>query len=149
MTDFISGTSLSHDRAYILAGDALPDLYRGTTVLPLHLATLDGEYERLASVILGNGETLPDGERLSDRFFDLVARGKWTYDMLAALSAAIWIDYEDADKDDPGDLLGVLYDVAHDTASGAFLAGCGIDYLIETTVESTGRVALTDRKSVV
>ena len=146
MTDFISGASLSHDRAYLLAGDAFPDLYRGTTVLPFNTAILDGECDRLSSAILGNGETLPAGEKLSARFFDLVAAGKWTYDTLAALSAAVWIDCgKTADRDDTGDLLGVVYDVAPDTASGAFLAGCGTDYLIETTAEDTGRVVLTYR----
>ena len=146
MTDLISGASLSRDRAYILAGDAFPDLYRGATVLPFNAGMLDGEQERLSSAILGEGKTLASGEKLSDRFFDLVAAGKWTYDTLAALSAAVWLDCgATADRDDTGDLLGVVYDVASDTASGAFLAGCGTDYLLATTEQGSGRVALTYR----
>ena len=143
-SDFIRSTSLLPDRAYILAGDAFSDLYRGATALPFNLSMLDGEAERLAPCILPAGSALSAGEKLSSRFYDFVAAGEWTYSALAALSAAVWYDVGTEDKrDDLGDVLGILYDAAENTASGAFLSCCGTDYLSESSDAATGRVVLT------
>lgn len=142
---FIGSLSLSRDRAYILAGDAFPDLYRGAAVLPFNLSMLDDKTfsGRLSSVICPNG-TLAGSEKLSDRFFDLVEAGKWTYATLAALSAAVWLDCGTvAEQDDFNDVLGFVCDNAAGTAAGAFFAGCGTDYLLETTDGATGRVSLS------
>ena len=148
LTAFIGSASLTHDRAYILAGDAFPDLYRGATVLPFNRSIFDGKSgaERLAPCVLPKGEKLSAGEKLSDRFFDFVGDGKWTYDALAALSAAIFRDGgTSSDLDDFSDLLGFVCDTAADTAASAFLSACGTDYLTESTDGETGRVTLVYR----
>ena len=148
LTAFVASASLTHDRAYILAGDAFLDLFRGATVMPFNRSVFDDKTEgaRLSPCILPKGETLAEGENLSDRFFDFVGDGKWTYDALAALSAAIFSDSGDrVNTDDFSDLLGFVCDTAADTAAGAFLAAGGTDYLAESTDGETGRVTLTYR----
>ncbi|MBR5044467.1 MAG: hypothetical protein IKX66_03870, partial [Clostridia bacterium] len=148
LTEFVASASLTHDRAYILAGDAFPDLFRGATVLPFNRSMIDDKTERarLSPCILPNGETLGAGEKLSDRFFDLIAAGKWTFDVLRALSEAVFSDNGDrADTDDFSDLLGFVCDTAADTAAGAFFAARGTDYLSESTDGETGCVTLTYR----
>ena len=146
LTELIDSTSLTHDRAYILAGDAFPDLYRGAIVLPFNRTLLDNKtlQARLSPCVLPDGETLGAGEKLSDRFFDLIAAGKWTYDTLTALSEAVFSDVGSrADTDDFSDLLGFVCDVAPDTVAAALIATRETDYLAESTDGETGRVTLT------
>lgn len=146
LTGLIGSLSFSPDRAYLLAGDGFPDLFRGVSVLPFNLTMADAEARRLSPCILPAGTSLESGETFSDRLFDLVGAGDWTYGTLASLSAAIWRDFGTTDReDDLGDLLGFVCDAGSHLASAAFLSGFGSDCLSESTDPETGRVSLTYR----
>ena len=108
MGEWMESMSLSGDRAYIMAGDYFLDVMRAMGVLPFNMTMMDANAEQLAAVILPENETLAPGEELSARFFDFVEEGKWTWDTLTKLSAAIWKDVDNSGDDTIGDRLGFL-----------------------------------------
>ena len=142
LSDYMTSLSLTRDRAYILAGDAFPDLYRGAVVLPFNRSMADAEADRLLPCISPDG-ALAAGETFSTRFFDFIEAGKWTYGALAALSEAIFTDIgEAAERDDFDDLLGIACDAASPTTAYAFLASCEANPIAESTDAATGRLRL-------
>lgn len=141
LTDYMTSLSLSGDRAYILAGDAFPDLFRGTVVLPVNLTMADAEATRLLPC-LSSDAALGAGETFSTRFFDQIEAGEWTYETLAALSEAIFRDTGETEgQDDLGDLLGLACD-AGEIAANSFLYSSGATPLTVSTDGKTGKVRL-------
>ena len=108
MSEWMESMSLTGDRAYILGGDYFVDLIRSISVLPFNMTLMDDNAAKLAQAILGEGETLGEGEDLSPRFFDLVEEGKWTWDVLGKLCEAIWVDNDGNGQDSVEDQLGIL-----------------------------------------
>ncbi|MBR6053163.1 MAG: hypothetical protein IKP55_05225 [Clostridia bacterium] len=108
MGEWMESMSLSGDRAYIMAGDYFLDVMRAMGVLPFNMTMMDANADLLAAAILPENETLAPGEELSARFFDFVEEGKWTWDTLTKLSAAIWRDVDNSGDDTIGDRLGFL-----------------------------------------
>ena len=133
--DWMMNLSLTGDRAYILGSDYFLDIFRAMAVLPFNLTMMDDNAAALAPAILEEGETLGENEELSTYFFDLVDKGKWTYDVLGKLSEAIWVDVDGSGSDSLGDRLGILADEYGGINSGSFIYSCG-ETLTETyTIE--------------
>ena len=125
LTAWMENLSFSGDRAYILGSDYFLDAFRAMAVLPFNLSMMDENAAALAPAIVGEEETLGAGEELSARFFDLVETGKWTWDVLGKLCAAIWVDTDGNEQDSIGDRLGIIADEYGGINSGTFIYSCG------------------------
>ncbi len=110
MTDWMESLSFTGDRAYILGGDYFLELFRAMGVLPFNVDLMDANASRLAPAFLPIDEPLGTDEELSVRFFDLVEQGKWTWDALGKLCAAMWIDTDGDSANSFGDTLGIVTD---------------------------------------
>ena len=110
MTDYMNSLSLTGDRSYVLAGDYFLDVLRAMGVIPVNITMLDANADKLATAIIGEDETLVEGEELSARFFDFVEQGKWTWDVLGKLCEAIWVDENGDGQDSITDVLGIVTD---------------------------------------
>ena len=124
---WMENLSFSGDRAYILGSDYFLDVFRAIPVLPFNVTLMDANSERLAPAILGTDETLGAGEELSTYFFDLVDKGGWTWDVLGALSEAIWLDNDGDNADSITDRLGIIADEFGEGGQCAcsFIYSCG------------------------
>ncbi len=119
--------SFTGDRGYILGSDYFLDVFRAVPVLPFNMTLMDASAEKLAPVILEEGETLGTGETLTPRFFDLVEQGGWTWDVLGKLCEAIWVDKDGDGQDSIRDQLGIIGDEYGDggQCAGSFIYSCG------------------------
>ena len=133
MSEWMQSMSLTGDRAYIMAGDYFLDVMRAMGVLPFNLTMMDANADKLAMAILPEGETLAQGEELSARFFDFVEEGKWTWDTLTKLSAAIWEDTDGDEQDSIADRLGFLGSGRTNMSSSLYLYS-NSEALFETKV---------------
>ena len=129
LTAWMENLSFTGDRAYILGSDYFIDAFRAMAVLPFNVSMMDENAADLARPLLG--EDLQAGEQLSTRFFDLVEEGKWTWSVLAKLTAAIWKDIDGNGEDSIGDRLGIIADEYGGINSGSFIYSCG-EHLTET-----------------
>ena len=110
MKDWMESYSFTGDRMYVLASDYFLDILRAMGVLPFNMDLMDENSAKLASAILPEGETLGDGENLSERFFDFVELGGWTWEALGKLCEAIWVDTDNSGTNTIGDTLGIVTD---------------------------------------
>ncbi|MBR4770637.1 MAG: hypothetical protein IK090_06880 [Clostridia bacterium] len=110
MTDWMESLSFTEDRAYIMGGDYFLELFRAMGVLPFNIDLMDANASRLAPAYLPVDESLGTDEQLSTRFFDLVEQGKWTWDDLGKLCAAMWVDTDADGANSMGDTLGIITD---------------------------------------
>ena len=110
MTDWMESLSFTEDRAYIMGGDYFLELFRAMGVLPFNIDLMDANASRLAPAYLPVDESLGTDEQLSTRFFDLVEQGKWTWDDLGKLCAAMWVDTDGDGANSMGDTLGIITD---------------------------------------
>ena len=129
MEDWMKSMSLTGDRAYILAGDYFVDVLRAFGVLPFNADLMDENGQKLARALFG--EDLGEGETMSQRFFDFVEQGNWTWDALGKLSAAVWDDKDGNEQTSFGDVLGILGDANSGMATSIYLYSCG-EPLLET-----------------
>ena len=125
--------SFTGDRGYILGSDYFLDVFRAVPVLPFNMTLMDASADKLAPAILEEGDELGAGEKLTPRFFDLVDRGEWTWDVLGKLCAAIWVDKDGDGADSIYDQLGIIGDEYGDggQCAGSFIYSCG-ETLTET-----------------
>ncbi len=132
---WMENMSLTGDRAYILGSDYFLDMSRAILVLPFNMTLMDENAVKLAPTIVGDGDPLGVGEKLSTRFFDLVDEGGWTYDVLGKLCEAIWVDEDGSGSDSVGDVLGIIADEYGGKSAVAFIYSCGEElteaYLVE------------------
>ena len=133
MSEWMESASLTGDRAYILASDYFVDILRAMSVLPFNITMMDANSVKLAPAILGEGETLGAGEDLSERFFDFVEEGYWTWEVLGKLCEAIWVDTDGSGDDSIGDQLGIIADEYGGLNAAIFIYSCG-ETLTETYV---------------
>ena len=133
--NWMENMSFTGDRAYILVGDYFMDVFRVMTLLPFNMTLMDQNAVKLIPAVLEEGETLGSGEKLSSRFFDLVERGDWTWDVLGKLCEAIWEDRGTKNKgqDSIEDLLGIIADENQGFSAGGFVYSCGEELIIRTT----------------
>ena len=135
LKDWMENLSFTGDRAYILGSDYFMDIFRAMSVLPFNRTLMDKNSARLEGAILEEGETLGEGETITPRFFDLVDRGEWTWDVLGKLCEAIWVDGDGDGQDSIRDQLGLLTDSYGGDAAAGFVYTCGLplteDYRIE------------------
>ena len=108
LSEWMESLSFTGDRAYILAGDYFLDIIRCMGVLPLNVTLMDANAVKLATALFG--EALGEGEKMSQRFFDYVEEGNWTWDALGKLCEAIWIDTDGSGTNSIGDTLGIVTD---------------------------------------
>ena len=110
MADWMESMSFTGDRAYVLAGDYFLDVLRSMGVLPFNTKLMDENGDKLAAALFGAGNGLTAGETMSNRFFDYVEDGNWTWDSLKKLSEAIYVDSDGDGQKSIGDLLGIVAD---------------------------------------
>ena len=127
--------SFTGDRAYILGSDYFIDVFRSMSVLAFNMDMMDENAVKLAPAVLPDGETLGQGETLTPRFFDLVERGGWTWEVLGKLCAAIWVDQDGNEQDSIYDQLGILTDTYGGDAAAAFVYTCGLPVTVEYKIE--------------
>ena len=145
MSEWMQSMSLTGDRAYIMAGDYFLDVMRAMGVLPFNMTMMDANADLLAAAILPENETLAPGEELSARFFDFVEEGKWTWDTLTKLSAAIWKDEDGDHQDSIGDRLGFLGSGRTQMSSSLYLYSNGedlfdvVEHIEDPTSEYNGK----------
>ena len=135
LTEWMENMSFTDDRAYILGGDYFLDVMRAMTALPFNMTMMDQNAAKLSSAILPEGETLGVNEELTTYFFDLVDRGGWTYDVLAKLCSAIWVDVDGNGSDSIGDVLGIIADEYGGIHSASFIYSCGEKLTEAYTIE--------------
>lgn len=136
MKTWMESYSFTGDRAYVLASDYFLDIMRAMGVLPFNMNLMDEHSADLASAILGEGETLETGENLSERFFDYVELGNWTWDTLGKLCEAIWVDTDSSGGNSIQDLLGIVTDRYSGMPSALILFSTG-ESLTETSIDET------------
>ena len=131
---WMKNLSFTGDRAYILAGDYFLDVLRALTILPFNMTMMDENASKLTDAILGTGETLKAGEKLTSYFFDLVEDGNWTWDVLGELCEAIWVDKGTAGQDDIYDVLGIIADQNQGFSAGGYVYSCGVQLIIQDEI---------------
>ena len=129
MKDWMTSMSFTGDRAYILAGDYFVDVLRAFGVLPFNTTLMDANAAKLAPALFG--EALSDTETMSQRFFDYVEAGNWTWEALGKLSAAVWEDRDGDNQTTFNDVLGIIGDANSGMATSIYLYSCG-EPLFET-----------------
>ena len=127
--------SFTGDRAYILGSDYFIDVFRSMSVLAFNMSLMDENAEKLAPAIVPDGETLGQDEELTTYFFDLVDEGRWTWDVLGKICAAIWVDTDGDGTDSIRDQLGILTDTYGGDAAAAFVYTCGLPVTVEYKIE--------------
>ena len=147
MTSWMESLSFTLDRAYILGSDYFVDIVRAMGVLPFNKDLMDQNSAKLATAILPEGETLSDGETLSERFFDYVEMGNWTWDTLGKLCQAIWVDTDGNEQSSIGDTLGIITDKYSGMPAALMFFSTGEILTTTTPVEDgmgndTGRVQI-------
>ena len=128
MTDWMESLSFTGDRAYVLAGDYFVDVLRSMGVMPFNATLMDDNASKLAPALFG--ETLSEGETMSQRFFDYVEAGNWTWEALGKLCEAVFDDKNGNDQADMGDVLGTIADTYGGVNTAVFIYSCG-EELIE------------------
>ena len=119
--------SFTDDRAYLLGSDYFIDILRAMSVIPFNKTMMDKNAVKLAPAVIGEDEDpLGEGEKLSVRFFDLVERGDWTWDVLGKLCEAIWEDSDGDGADSIRDRLGILTDSFGGDAACGFVYSSGV-----------------------
>ena len=131
MTEYMNSLSLTGDRSYVLVGDYFLDVLRALGVIPVNITMMDANAEKLAPVIIGENETLGEGEELSARFFDFVEQGKWTWDVLGKLCEAIWVDENNDGQDSILDVLGIVADCYGGLTSEMYIFSASEDDLFD------------------
>ena len=129
MTEWMEEMSFTGDRAYVLGGDYFLDLYRAMLVLPFNMGLMDVNASKLAPALFGSA--LGQNQTMSERFFNYVEAGNWTWDALGKLSAAIWTDTDGNGQTSIGDVLGIVVDGFGGSAAAAFIYSSG-EALTET-----------------
>ena len=131
MTDYMNSLSLTGDRSYVLAGDYFLDVLRALGVIPVNITMMDANADKLAPAIIGEDETLKEGEELSAHFFDFVEQGKWTWDVLGKLCEAIWVDENGDGQDSITDVLGIVADCYGGLTSEMYIFSSSEDDLFD------------------
>ncbi|MBR5044761.1 MAG: hypothetical protein IKX66_05370, partial [Clostridia bacterium] len=136
MNDWMKSMSLTGDRAYILAGDYFLDIVRAFGVLPFNTTLMDNNGAKLAQALLGTG--LGESETMSQRFFDYVEAGNWTWTSLGQLCEAVWVDKGTSGQNDIYDTLGILGNAQTGMTTSFYLYSAN-EPLFETRKNSDGK----------
>ena len=86
MADLMSSLTLSLDKIYVIASDYFIDLIRAFFIVPVNVTL----YNEVASKDSALQDYTNDGVKDINDFFEEVKEGKWTYDRVAAYSAAAY-----------------------------------------------------------
>ena len=131
---YMDSLSLSSGKAYCLASDYCTDLVRSFLVIPVNVKLLGEVNLETSDKIVdldGNGKY-----DVSD-FYDMVWNGGWNYEMLAAISNAIYQDKNQANNTQGGTTtLGDIIGFAAGTGSG--LTGSAILYTTDLSFIDRG-----------
>ena len=129
--------SFTGDRAYVLAGDYFLDILRSMAIMPFNADLMDESGSKLAPALFGEG--LATGETMSQRFFDFVEEGDWTWDALGKLCEAVHVDAGTIGQDDMNDVLGVIADCYGGVCTASFIYSAG-ETLIERRENEAGKM---------
>ncbi len=138
--EVMSDMSFGRDKIYVMASDYFVELYRNLVILPFNMTMLDGAVAELGTILLPAGQSLRDGETLSDYLFQLVLEGKWTWDVMIAMCEKIYIDANGDGKEDVGDRMGIYMDYNGGVMAAACLYSTKIQCLSDG-IGQTGELA--------
>ena len=127
--NWMKDMSFTGDRAYILAGDYFVDVLRSMGVMPFNSKLMDDAGSRLAPALF-NGQGLAAGETMSQRFFDFVERGEWTWEALGKLCEAVWVDKGTAGQNDVQDTLGIIADCYGGVCTALYIYSAGEELFV-------------------
>ncbi len=137
MAEWMESLSFTGDRAYILGGDYFLELFRAMGVLPFNIDLMDANVSKLAPALFG--EELAESETMSQRFFDVVEQGDWTWDGLGKLCAAMWVDTDGDGANSFADTLGIVTDRYTGLPAALMVYSSGVQltetYVIEDTAD--------------
>ena len=139
MSEWMESLSFTGDRAYILGSDYFIDIFRNMGVVPFNATLMNETASKLAPALFGEG--LAESETMSQRFFDYVEAGNWTWDALGKLCEAVHEDNgnDQADFEDP--VLGIVAPTWSGMSSSLIIYSAG-ETLIELT-EKDGKQWIT------
>ena len=100
MLDYMNSTTLSQEKTYILASDYFIDLIRSFYIVPVNIALLESVGMEVTGDLNG------DEKFTIDDFYQEVMDKKWTYNKVAAYSAAVHDETGSVAGDDLEDVLG-------------------------------------------
>ena len=100
MFEYMKSTTLSKHKMYILASDYFIDLIRAFFVVPVNVALLESVGMDVTGDVNG------DGTFTIDDFYQDVKDKKWTYDLVAKYSAAVFKPDSNKPEQNLGDTLG-------------------------------------------
>ena len=127
MNDYMGSLSLSKDKMYVLASDYFIDCIRAFFVVPVHVGLL----ESVGPDVFGT-ETFTIND-----FYELVWQKRWTYNMAAAFSTAVYKNTGTANSgEDLEDRLGYVTTSNH--GGSAFLYTTSIKIVNKDVDEQTG-----------
>ena len=139
MTEWMESLSFTGDRAYVLGSDYFIDFFRNMGVLPFNADLMDANGSKLAKALFG--EDLAEGETMSQRFFDYVEKGDWTWDSLKKLCEAIWVDRGTAGQNDIQDTLGIMIEAYSGMPASIALYSSGETFTeVRQTKDDSGKV---------
>ncbi len=126
-SSIMSDMSFDREKIYVMASDYFNELWRNMMLLPFNMTMVDGAVDELGPILLPAGETLKQGETLSDYLFALVQEGKWTWDVLAQMCDAIYLDQGIIGEEDAADRMGIYLD--------QYMGGMAASALYSTAIE--------------
>ena len=115
--EYMKSITLSDDKMYVLASNYTLDFIRAMSVIPVNVKLMNSiSYDLLPKT---DGITKEDGETNVEYFYKQVYAGKWSYELLAAYSKAVWSGEENA-YSNLSDVLGFVVSTGGHTANTLF-----------------------------
>ena len=103
MNEYMGSLTLSRTKMYVLASDYFLDCIRAFFVVPVHVGLLESVGPKI------HGDLDGDGKYTIDDFYELVWQKKWTYNMAALYSGAVYKNTGVANSgEDLDDILGYV-----------------------------------------
>ena len=127
--NIMSDMSFDRQKIYVMASDYFSEIYRNYLVLPFNMTMVDSSVAELGGILLPAGETLREGEYLSDYLFQMVQDGKWTWDVLTKICEAMFIDNDGNGSENSGDRNGIWMDTYGGNMASASLYSTKIQCL--------------------
>jgi len=131
MFEYMESVTLSQNKMYVLASDYFIDLIRAFYVIPVNVQLLESVGMQVTGDLDGSGKFDIDD------FYMEVKQKKWTYDKLAAYSAAVYKNEgTTSDAEDIEDVLG--FALTHTFNGSAFIYCAELTVIEKTWDENKG-----------
>ena len=134
--DLMRSFSPVPDKAmFMLASDYTIDVFRGLHIIPVSITLLEGmDVSRATGDFnVPNFDYNENGTFEIDELLDFVWEGKWTYDVMATLCAAIYVPAEGASGESFGDsIFGFYFDRSGGSSGNAITYATPFDHWSKT-----------------